>query len=347
MALPSPFFVPVFPLQEYFVDKVTGAPLSGGVVTFYHDTDRTVKKNVYQQVQLIDNTYDFQLLNNPIILTSVGTFADNNGNDIIPYLFPYTGTPDNPGALDLYFITVYAAQPPVGDGTLQFTREAWPPGITFDNEPISIFTDTENLIANPQFAQVNFNAPTTVFAVTGTNTVTNIAPDWDLITSGSGNLTVTQMAIVESPLEGNPPYILKVNSTGLTGFTQLRQRFTSSPRLLLNDYINGSLLAAAQLGIQAAITMTYVPSQMGAEQFTIIDGQLTDNSGTLTTLSATISTHTMNPSTATAPSGYVDILISFPVNVEISISNVQLIGVENPNSSAQFISNNFVLRLNL
>lgn len=141
----DPRFVLCPPLQEYFVDKDTGEALSGGIVTFYKDDSRSILKPVYQlsgSPPYGPNSY--VELNNPIILTSVGTFADDNGNDIVPYLFPYDGTPeDSEGNIELYYITVYSSL-----GVLQFTREAWPN--TTDVTPIES-NNLLNYVPNGQF----------------------------------------------------------------------------------------------------------------------------------------------------------------------------------------------------
>jgi len=41
------YFVPLTILQEQFWDKLTDAPLAGGVLSFYQDEARTIPKPVY------------------------------------------------------------------------------------------------------------------------------------------------------------------------------------------------------------------------------------------------------------------------------------------------------------
>src|SRR5580693_7123038 len=88
-------------LQEYFVDKDSGLPLSGGFVYFYVDTARSVLKPVFEQTGSPPN-YTYSVLPNPVTLSAVGTFQDASGNDIIPYYYPY----DSFGDVQLYFIEV-------------------------------------------------------------------------------------------------------------------------------------------------------------------------------------------------------------------------------------------------
>lgn len=336
MPFPSADFVACFPLQEYFVDKDSGEPLSAGVVTFYRDSARTVLKPIYQQVQAPDNTYEFVELPNPLTLTIVGTFSDASGNDIIPFLYPYTGLPTDPvrGALDLYYITVKAAVPPVGTGALQFTREAWPPNIDDSQGPITQDSSiSTNQIANPQFVQVNFTGSSLTTSVSGSNVVTNIAPDWDVITNGTGSFTVQQIQVVDTAAISDPPYAIQITSTSINNPLILRQRITNSPRLLANANVAGYFVASSQDSIQHNLTMNYVPSTGTAYQLATGsiggDGRYTPIFGTVAT------TGTIN--TDPASTGYVDIQIVVPVGATINITSVQLIGVPDLQTNPPFL----------
>lgn len=215
MAL-DPLVVLCPPLQEYFVDKDSGAPLSGGVVTFYEDNDPTVLKPIYQ---LNGNGHysdaSYIQLNNPLILSSVGTFMDNNGNDIIPYLFPYQGVPGGTNEIiDLYYITVYSA-----GGILQFTRSGWPntatSGSSSNNELI-------NYIPNPQFLLHNNNPITTnvTTAVPSDADVTYIAQGgWTFkVPHGTSSVNsinfVTNANYFTNPdITGDPRYLVNIECT--------------------------------------------------------------------------------------------------------------------------------------
>ncbi len=142
----DPRFIACADLQQYFVDKDTGFPLDAGEVTFYSDVNRTIKKPVYM-ITGSPPSYSFSVLPNPMILSSVGTF-EYNGNDIIPYYFPYEGTPDDSnGTVELYYVTVTSKTPFL---VPQFTREAWPPNVNNGGDPISD-AGYRNLIPNGQF----------------------------------------------------------------------------------------------------------------------------------------------------------------------------------------------------
>ena len=142
----DPRFIACADLQQYFVDKDTGFPLDAGEVTFYSDVNRTIKKPVYQ-ITGSPPSYTYSVLPNPMTLSSVGTF-EYNGADIIPYYFPYEGTPDDSNnTVELYYVTVTSKQPFL---VPQFTREAWPPNVNNGGDPISD-AGYRNLIPNGQF----------------------------------------------------------------------------------------------------------------------------------------------------------------------------------------------------
>jgi hypothetical protein len=139
----DPRYIPINSLQEYFVDKDSGFPLAAGKIYFWEDQARTIPKPVYQITGSPPN-YTYSVLPNPVTLSSVGTFADDSGNDIMGYYFPY----DISGNLELYYVTVYSA----GD-VFQFSREGQP-NLSAENPETN--TTLTNYIYNGQFiAHVN------------------------------------------------------------------------------------------------------------------------------------------------------------------------------------------------
>lgn len=111
-------------LQNYIVDKDTGFPLANGIVTLWVDTARFVQyKNWYYQTGS-PGAYTYIPLANPLRLSSVGTIQDPNGNDVIPFYYPYEENNEN--VKQAYFITVYSADENGNQAVLQFTRENFP-----------------------------------------------------------------------------------------------------------------------------------------------------------------------------------------------------------------------------
>lgn len=338
MPLPSADFVPLFPLQEQIWDKTLDAPLSAGIITFYEDDSRTVLKPIYQQSLSPSNEYIYTQLNNPITLTAIGTMSDNSGNDIIPFLYPYEGLPTDAtrGEVQLYYITVYAAAPPVGDASLQFVREAWPPGLVASSSPTDTFESSDNQIANSQFVEISFTPDLTtddyVFTVTGTDTVTPFAPDWSLVTTGSGTVTLKQVATTATTIPSQPPYVLEVNSSGISAI-KLRQRLENSPRLFAGGNISSYFVGASADGGAHVLSLAYVPSNGTAYTLasgsTTVDDAFDEFTGTVA-ITGTINT---NPATT----GYVDIELTIPALAHVQVSSFQIVEVQNLSSSTPFL----------
>src|SRR5579871_4733347 len=121
MATIDPRFICTSDLEALFRDNSTGLPLSGGILTFYSDVNRTVLKPIYQLTGTPGN-YTYQPLPNPCVLSSAGTFQDAPGNNIVGFYYPFTGTPaENTGVQELYYITC------LNSGFVpQFVRQGWP-----------------------------------------------------------------------------------------------------------------------------------------------------------------------------------------------------------------------------
>lgn len=119
-------------LQQLMRDKDTGLPLSDGYIEFKKDNSRTDDKPVFQITGSPPN-YSYIALPNPLTLTDFGSIAD------VIYYFPY----DADGNVERYFIQVFNSV-----NVLQFSLEAWPPGISADDSDGSLIT---NIAGNGQF----------------------------------------------------------------------------------------------------------------------------------------------------------------------------------------------------
>ena len=251
MAL-NPLYITAIDLCEYFVDKSTGQPLAGGIVSFWEDASRTTPKLVYELTGAPPN-YTYTALSNPIILSNTGTFQDSSGNNIAVYYYPY----DANGNVQLYYITVTDSL-----GVEQFTREAWP---NIEESAEATQANISNQLTNPQFVQTLFTSPLTLTTSgTGTLSVT-IAPDWvlNVTTVGIGTVTVTRNSITGSTAYPfNPPYTLTiapgVNVTGLT----LVQKLPNNPGIWSpqTGATDGWVAASILLAPLSSLTMSYVPS---------------------------------------------------------------------------------------
>lgn len=149
-------------LQDYLVDKTTGLPLNGGIITLYQDNSRDTLKNWYYQSGSPGN-YTYITLPNPLELSSVGTITDLNSNDTIPFFYPYSEN-DNQTPQP-YYITVDSST-----GQRQFDRQNFP--FNPSNSPSALSTPTlRNYIVNNGFFE---NAGgINVSTLTNTTTINN------------------------------------------------------------------------------------------------------------------------------------------------------------------------------
>lgn len=261
MAIDPSLLIPEAGLQDYFVDKTTGAPLSGGVLTFYQDNSRTTLKNVYY-LSGSPGSYTYIALPNPLTLSDVGTIEDANGNDVIPLFYPYSeldNTTKQP-----YYITVYSS-----DGILQFTRQNFPINPPSSGGGTTGATNV-NLIANNEFwrniGSLNATTLTNSFTLNGgTLYYATIAPsqhdgftdmsDIQFIKDANGATdTLTFEKFVGSfpdqtiPNDITPEFYLNVNCTGAGSETV---KYVQVPIQLHVDSLSGVLTCTAVIDAMA------------------------------------------------------------------------------------------------
>lgn len=312
--IPNPLFIPLFSIEEVILNKDTGLPLTAGVVKFYRDSQRGTQKPVYKITGTAPN-YTFVSVGNELTLGIAGDFVDQNGDPFVPYAYPY----DADGALDLYYITVESS-----GGVAQFTREAVP-YIGQENINPEDRISTANEISNPQFVEINFpTSGTFTIDVTGANTVTKIAPDWDLITSGTGSITLEREQPTAQNIQTNPPYSLRITAPSTLGATvQLRQRFKNTPSIGRGQYASGFVLAKVIGGGNSSLSMQYAPSTGTATS--IIPNTAIPTDGDY----HPIANNALIPQQANtaANTGYVDIIITIPTNRTIVLTSIQVVFV--------------------
>ena len=319
MALNELYFV-TSDLDTYFVDKDSGLPLAGGIISFYRDVARSTPKTVYTLTGAPPD-YTYTALPNPIKLSSVGTVQDNSGNNVVIYYFPY----DEDGNLDLYYVSV------TNSGfVLQLTREAWPNVTAADNPSQNNFP-IQNQIANPQFTQVFINeGQSTIYSVSAaTNEVFAFAPNWDFVISGTGTVTIQQIPIAGNEnVATSPPYVLDVSvSVGITSCS-LRQRLYVNSGLWASTANESIFLAGAFVAINEAagttgLQMYYIASS-GGSPILVVDGSF-DNSGYQLITGTTADPLPLSSDTNSGNAGYVDIYLSFLIGSHIRLSSIQVL----------------------
>jgi len=221
----DPRFICTSDLQEILRDNATGLPLAGGIVTFYSDINRETLKPIYQLSSNGSSVYQYSPLPNPCTLSMAGTFQDALGNDIVPYYYPFTGTPvQQTNSPELYYITVDNS-----GFTRQFTRQGWPQSANSGNNEITQYI--YNYIRNPQFYAWSLLPPTSTFpsgTVTGfpdvaggftnNNTTLDTADDWYYhINDSTQTIAINRIPFAEgqTTVPGNPVYYWQYVNTAI------------------------------------------------------------------------------------------------------------------------------------
>lgn len=311
----DPNYIPAFTIEEVILDKDTGAPLSGGIVTFEQANQPGVLKPVYQ-ITYTSGIYNYIQLPNPMTLSSIGTFVDALDNPIVPYFFPY----------DSHFDPEYYRVIVESSGLVpQFVRDPVP--YIPDSGETSISSAFENEISNPQFSEVLFDTTMTdyVYNFNAANfEEVPLAPDWDLVVSSAAAATVTVSQIRPVGtlnILTNPGTILKINSTGVSRL-RLRQRFYGSPNIWGNSFLSGSFVAKTFEGTASTINMYYSQSD-GSVVDQLISSGILNGSGSYEAHPGSVA---IPPSfnTENFPDAYVDIEFALPLSTEIAITSIML-----------------------
>lgn len=328
---PNPLYFACFPLQEYFVNKDTGFPLAGGYVQFFSDPAFTVPKDVYKQ-SLVNNTWDYTNLGSTLILSSVGTFMDDTGDDIIPFLYPY----DAQGNVELYFIRVWSGDPSVQGSVLQFTRQGWPPNLTQGSSPTDAFESSPNLFTNPQFATVNFinDIGQTYYEINVTSGGSvELAPGWSLSYAGSGSLKLSQKELTNANSDEvtNPSYALQIESDAGVAPIKLTQRLSYSPRVFENNYLSVAVLAKCSNNQSVPVTIDYITSTGNSVR--VLSNQTLDTSK-FSLLSGVANAPVFIDVTNTDPpeTGYVDMVMTVQSGVTMQFTSLFGCTVQNASS---------------
>lgn len=329
MPLPDNSYYPLFPIQEQIIDSTNGLPLADGTVAFYRDTNRSVPKNIYQRTENPDNTFTYANLGSVVTLSSIGTFVDPAGNNIIPFLWPFLGSPtDSPPSttVDLYYIVVESS-----GGVPEFTVSAWPPEVAGGSSSANEVITSTNVISNPQFAAINYPSPYT-FTVSGNSTI-RIAPDWDVITSGSGSFTISQIAVTDTAAPGLPAFALSIATNAISAI--LSQTITMSPRILETGFGAGTFIVESNLGSPAIIDMNFVPSDPTLTSVTVCTATGINGSYTAAYGTQPLNALPNNPDSGAV--GYVNVQLTIPTNASVNISCVQLLSVPTLTTTPTYI----------
>lgn len=180
---------------------------------------------------------------------------------------------------------------------------------------------TENQITNPQFALINFSSPYAQTAV-ATQDI-NVAPGWDLVLTGNGNVTVTQVPLTSAATtinSTNASYALQVTLSGTWSDAYLRQRFNQNGMLWADKTVSNAVTARIE-GANDTISASIVDSN--GTNFglvlpsTTVDSSFNEYTGFLDMPATT------NPDIP--PAAYIEYRLALPLNVDIYLTSLQLI----------------------
>jgi len=199
--------VPLGQIQEQFWDKLTDAPLAGGVLYFWSDPQCSVPKLVYRLTG-VPPDFTYTPFGTSVTLSSIGTTDDGMGNNFTPYLYPYSDTIlDGSGTIQLYYITVYNAE-----GQYQFTTQGVP-NAPAGSSPTPTGGTNTNFIPNGQFLLHNTIAGAGLITAASTNVAYG---GWQFIKTAPGADDYVTFERFGSPItspSGNPRYSCRVKCT--------------------------------------------------------------------------------------------------------------------------------------
>ena len=277
-------------------------------------------------VSLNDQYYAFFLTNDlPYIPQSV--FQDPNG--ISPWANPLQFSPAGTLSNNLYFDDTLTYRIEIRMGNTQNDPLIW----LIENYQVSgsgsgptsdTLITAENLITNPQFADIYFQSPLTYAnASPGTYTL-SLAPGWQLVLTGSGTTTVTQSNTSgNQEIPGNPSYYLEVNNSGWTS-VQLIQKFSNNGAIFNLGAIGVAFSAFANSSAQV-VTVSYSPSTGSPTTIlapSVSTGSFQQFGGAINLPSSTNSDE--------AEAAFVNIIFSLPGTSDVALSNIQITGQEAP-----------------
>lgn len=165
----------------------------------------------------MDDTFYLFTLSNTIPYLPIVVYHDAAGS--IPWSDPIEVLSNGTMPIDIYWDedTVYRLEwraGPTQDYPLTYLVENYSPGEGGGSGPVvNSANSTTNQITNPQFSKVNFTGTLTSTA----SSIPNIAPGWDIITTGDGpgSISVTQLQVEGvSGDSTNPSFALQIASSG-------------------------------------------------------------------------------------------------------------------------------------
>jgi len=277
---------------------------------------------------LMDDTYYLWVLENDIPYQPATVWHDASATN--EWTNPIQVLANGTLPIDIFFTaeTLYRLEFRKNDGTsapsqsdaLIYLITDYLPGSSGGNVITSVSLNTDNQITNAQFSLINFTSPLSLTTVT--NQTINVAPGWDLVLPGTGNVELTQVALNSATtIPTNAPYALQINiSNWNEGEVYLRQRFDQSGMLWANKYVSASVTAKWASGTSRSL-VGKMYSNTPTELVTVLSGDASTNFIELSGNGLMpASTNTTFP-----PAAYVEFRLYLPSTVNIQLTSFQLI----------------------
>jgi hypothetical protein len=272
---------------------------------------------------LFDDTFYMFVLTNDIPYIPLTVWQDPYGNVAWsnPIQFNANGTlPDN-----IYFdpTVIYRLefrQGPTQNDPLIYPINNYMPGSGSGPTPGEESLITDNQVSNPQFALINFVAPTLTLTSISTQVI-QIAPDWFLNLTGTGTVILTQVTL-NSTVADNPTnasYGLQIQLSGSWTNAYLSQRYHQNGVLWSNTNVSGVIQALSPVG--NSISSQLVDSQSHLLTDVIAPVTLTTNFEAFPGQgSIGVSSDTDLP-----PGAYIEYQILIPPTCNLTLTSIQLI----------------------
>lgn len=191
--------------------------------------------------------------------------------------------------------------------------------------PVVSNNSTTNQVSNPQFSQIVFSSPTLV----STSNLTDIAPGWQVVTTGSGTITVSQLTFAgDEGIPGNPSYGISIENLGFTSVT-LQQKFDHNGALWTGQAVSVDVSAKA---LDGNPTLSAVVKWSDGTNKTVFAQAL--NSGWQAYMSAVAIEQSAN--TDTPDVAYTLLDLSWTGNVTVQLTSIQLLGQVEPDNTVVY-----------
>lgn len=280
----------------------------------------------------LNDEYYISYLTNVFPYVPQLVYRDNQG--LVPWMNPIEFLPNGTLPDNIYFDDSLVYRLEIRHGNTQNDQLIYEindfVAATAETPPTDASSAQENQISNPQFAFVNFDivpgsgvsTPTLSISASGTY---NIAPGWDLVLTGSGTCTVTQLIFSgdeNTTTITTPPYAIRINTNGWTTAV-LQQTFNGLGAIWSNTFVSMSILARSDNDIANQISLIYSPNSPGTPQ--IITEQPLATGDSYEIIQGIIPLPTSTDTTLN-PSAFVSMQIVLPDTGVVDISDVQVMG---------------------